>query len=260
MTVPHLPRRLTLALVGLLALAQLGGCGGQAASSPQRPPHYASGTPVGTAVPTSLRHLALTDEDGRTVHLSDYAGKTVVLQDVMTLCQELCPVDTATFVDTARQYAQRASDPADTVFLSITVDPRRDTPAQLRAYRRQYAGPGAALPQWHLLTGRPRDLAALWKFFGVYVKKVPQDGHVRNWRTGKPLTYDVQHSDEVFFVDGDGTEQYVLDGMPSLGGAHVPGTIEHFMSAQGHRNEQKASGWTPPQALGVLAWLHDRSS
>jgi len=255
-TARHPSHPLAATLVGLVAAVCLGACGGHASGTSAEPPHYSSGTVVGTPVPAAVRHLAFTDENGRTVHLSDYAGRTVVLQDVMTLCQELCPVDTATFVDTARQYAQRAADPSDTVFLSITVDPRRDTPAQLRAYRHEYAGAAAALPQWHLLTGRPQDVAALWKFFGVFVKKVPQHDTVRSWRTGKPLTYDVQHSDEVFFVDGHGTEQYLLDGMPSLGGARVPGAIQHFMSAQGHRNEHKTSGWTPPQALGVLAWLH----
>nr|WP_246299414.1 SCO family protein [Nocardioides panaciterrulae] len=202
--------------------------------------------------------MPLTDEQGRTVHLSDYAGRTVVLQDVTTLCQELCPIDTATFVSTARQYQDRADDPSDTVFLSVTVDPERDTPAQLRAYRRQYAGAGDQLPQWHLLTGSPADLAALWKFLGVYVEKVPQDGAVRNWRTGQPLTYDVQHSDEVFFLDGSGAEQYLLDGMPSLGERRIPGDLQRFMSARGHRNERRDSGWTATQALGVLAWLHHR--
>ena len=252
-------RSLALPLAGLLAATCLGACGGQATGSVQQPPHYPSGTRVGTPVPPAIRDLALTDEDGHVVHLADFAGKTVVLQDVMTLCQELCPIDTTTFVNTARQYAQRASDPADTVFLSVTVDPRRDTPAQLRAYRHQYAA-GDGLQQWHLLTGRPQDLSALWKFFGVFVKKVPQDGTVRSWRTGKPLTYDVQHSDEVFFLDGRGTEQYLFEGTPSLGGAPVPGKIQHFMSPRGHRNEHGSSGWTPPQALGVLAWLHDRAA
>jgi protein SCO1/2 len=257
---PRRLRCLALLLAGLLAAAGLAACGGPATGSSQRPPRYPTGTPVGTPLPAALRRLAFTDEQGRTVHLSDYAGKTVVLQDVMTLCQELCPIDTATFTSTAAQYQQRAQNPSDTVFLSITVDPRRDTPAQLRAYRHQYAGAGHDLPQWHLLTGRPQDLAALWKFFGVFVKKVPQDGTVRDWRTGKPLTYDVQHSDEVFFIDPHGTEQYLLEGMPSLAGGHVPTTLDHFMSTRGHRNEHQDSGWTAPQALGVLAWLHRQAA
>jgi protein SCO1/2 len=258
-TSSRLPRALLLGLVGLLAAALLTACGGSASSTPRSAPHYASGTEVGQQIPAELRKMAFTDEHGRTVHLSDYAGRTVVLQDVMTLCQELCPIDTATFVSTARQYQDRATDPSDTVFLSITVDPERDTPAQLRAYRKQYAGSGDGLPQWHLLTGSPADLAALWKFLGVYVHRVPQDGPVRNWRTGQRLTYDVQHSDEVFFLDGTGEEQYLLEGMPSLGDHKVPGDLQHFMSARGHRNEQKHSGWTADQALGVLAWLHHRA-
>lgn len=169
------------------------------------------------------------------MRLADLIGKTVVIQDVMTLCQELCPIDTASFVRAASDYSSGAADPADVVFLSITVDPERDTPAQLAAYRRQYVGASTNLPQWRLLTGAPRDIRALWRFLGVWVHRVPQDEKVRNWRTGRPLAYDIQHSDEAFFIDPSGRERYLLDGMPSMGASRVPPTLQRFMSADGRR-------------------------
>ena len=208
-------------------------------------------------MPRALEHAAFLDQDGRTVRLADLIGKTLVIQDVMTLCQELCPIDTSTFVQAASDYAAGAAHPADVVFLSITVDPEQDTPAQLAAYRRQYVGAPANLPQWRLLTGAPREVRALWHFLGVWVHRVPQDEKVRNWRTGRPLTYDVQHSDEAFFIDPSGRERYILDGMPTLGGATVPPDLQRFMSAEGRRNEMTSSGWTAAQAVGVLDWLTD---
>jgi cytochrome oxidase Cu insertion factor (SCO1/SenC/PrrC family) len=240
-------------MLGLAVAALLSACGSSAA--PAAAPSIASGTEISQAMPANLMSMSLTNQDGKTVHLSDFAGKTIVISDSMTLCQELCPIDTSTLVATARSYESQAADPSNVVFLTITVDPARDDPAQLAAYRHLYAGPPSHLPQWQLLTGKPSDIAALWKYLGVFVKKVPQDDVVHNWRTGALLTYDIQHSDEVFFVDGDGTERYILDGMPSLDGSPIPKKIDAFMSSTGHRNMTKDKGWTAPQALSVLDWL-----
>ena len=59
---------------------------------------------------------------------------------------------------------------AKIVFLSITVDPGRDTARRLAAYRRLYA---PAPADWLTLTGTPTNVAALWNYFGVYTQKVP---------------------------------------------------------------------------------------
>lgn len=252
-----LRRRQTLLLLLALGLSGgvLAGCGSSAGSSVP-PPKAGVGTPMDSAVPQRILDLPFTDSTGHRLRLSDLAGKTVVISDSMTLCQEACPVDTATLLQTAR--ALEAASPSatrDVVFLTITVDPQRDTPAQLAAYRRQYAGTG--LPQWRLLTGRPADVHALWKYLGVFWKKTPEDdGVVRNWRTGKKLTYDVAHSDEVFFLDTRQRERFILDGIPSLAGDDdVPKRIRAFMSAEGHHNEHKTDGWTSADAMTVLSWL-----
>jgi cytochrome oxidase Cu insertion factor (SCO1/SenC/PrrC family) len=81
----------------------------------------------------------------------------------MTLCQETCPLDTANLVGAAR--AVTAAGLGDRVaFATITIDPHRDTPARLAAYRDQFA---PAPADWRLLTGSPDTLAALWKDLGA---------------------------------------------------------------------------------------------
>jgi protein SCO1/2 len=79
----------------------------------------------------------------------------------------------------------------------------------------------------------------------------------RNWRTGVPLTYDVTHSDEVFFLRG-GHERFVLEGMPHLAsGSEIPDRIRRFMSAEGRHNvaHPQAYAWTTGQAAHVVSWL-----
>lgn len=68
-----------------------------------------------------------------------------------------------------------------------------------------------------MLTGSPANVNALWTFFGVWRKKTSDPvgaSAPKDWRTGAPLTYDVAHSDEVFFLDKRGHERFVLEGPP----------------------------------------------
>ena len=166
------------------------------------------------------------------------------------------PLDTANLVQTARA-VDKAHLGGKVEFLSITVDPARDTTAQLAAYRRLYAPPPV---NWKVLTGRPTDLAKLWKYLGVYHHKVATDARPlpTNWRTGKPLTYDVEHSDLVFFLDANGRERFALDGPGHVpAGVRLPKTMYSFLDADGHRRltHPDPNSWTIPQALQALSWL-----
>jgi protein SCO1/2 len=239
------------ALLALAAGALLAGCGSAGVAAPGQN----LGTRVDTAVPRSLLQLPLRDQDGRVRHLAEFAGKVLVVSDAMTLCQETCPLDTAELVQTARQ-VDAAGRGKDVAFLSITVDPERDTPARLAAYRGLFHHPPA---NWTLLTGSAADVHRLWKWFGVYWHKVPQKERrrPRDWLTGKPLTYDVTHSDEVFFLR-NGRERFVIEGMPHLAsGSEIPRRIYRFMSAEGRHNvaHPHPYSWTSAQAARVVRWL-----
>jgi protein SCO1/2 len=202
--------------------------------------------------------VPLRDSTGRVRHLSDFAGKVLVVSDSMTLCQESCPLDTASVVQAARR-TDRGGAGKDVEFLTVTVDPGRDTPHRLAAYRRLFR---PSPPNWLTLTGTPAHVRALWKAFGVYIKRVPEGSPAaQDWLTGKRLTYDIEHSDEVFFLDKHQHERFILDGVPHVAGrSSIPSTLYQFMSTQGHRNVTHPQGgsWTPSQALQVISWLDRR--
>jgi cytochrome oxidase Cu insertion factor (SCO1/SenC/PrrC family) len=207
-------------------------------------------------LPGAVAAIPLEDSSGHRRTLSDFAGKVVVISDTMTLCQETCPIDTASLVQIARE-ADRAGLAKHVEFLTITVDPGRDTPPQLAAYRKLYA---PAPSNWMTLTGTPAHVDRLWKYLGVYHHRVAEDDSPppKNWRTGRPLTYDIEHSDEVFFVDAAQKERFILEGMPQLASRReVPAPMVAFLSAEGRRNLTHPSdaGWSEPQARTVLGWL-----
>ena len=217
-------------------------------------------TPVDGPVPTSVEDLPLRDSSGRRVTLASLKGKVVVISDSMTLCSEDCPLDTANVVTAARR-TDAAGLAAKVQFLTVTVDPERDTPSRLRLYRAMYT-PAHDLPNWSLLTGPPADLALLWKYFGVYWKRVPEDTPPdRDWMTNKPLTYDVAHDDDVLVLDARGNERYVISGH-----AHVPRTValpttmRHFLSPEGvkHLNRPGAGTWTPDDVTTLISKLTGR--
>lgn len=254
MSSPHLITRALPTSALLAALFLLAGCGGSA-SVPAPGPMV--GTRLDASLPASVTGAALVTSSGRRMHISDLAGKVVVISDVMTLCQETCPLDTADVVQAARD-VENAGLGDRVEFLSITVDPQRDTPAQLAAYRKLY---DPAPADWLTLTGSPAALAALWKTLGVYIEQVPDTPPApKDWLTGQPLTYDITHSDELFFLGSGGAEKFVLEGAPHVAAdAPIPATLRNFLDDRGRKNisNPDPEAWTLPQELQVLSWLTD---
>lgn len=240
-------RRTVAALMLCLSLTACGSTGGPP------PPSAQLGNTMKGAVSKSILALPLIDSDGKTRHLSDYAGKIIVIDPILTLCQETCPLDTTAFTQVARSTA--ASSAANkVVFLTISVDPTRDTPSQLAAYRKLY---GDVSPDWVLLTGAPATISRLWKYFGVWVQRVGEDRVVRNWRTGQRLTYDVNHGDDVIFIDTQGQERFIIQGSPDVRGSTLPRALMAFIDSQGVANlkHPASQAWTVAQALSVVNWL-----
>lgn len=241
------------ALLSAAALALVAAC--SPAQSAPSAPSRGVGTRLNSPVKQSVLSLPLQDSAGHTRHLSDFRGKVLVISDVMTECQETCPLDTADVVQTARQVA-RAGLGKQVEFLSITVDPQRDTAHRLAAYRKLFRPPPK---DWLTLTGTPAHVHALWKSFGVFWKKVPTHGPApKDWLTGRPLHYDVEHSDEVFFLDQRAHERFVLEGAPHVTrGSAIPHRLYQFLSTKGQNNvmHPSAAAWTVPQADQVVGWL-----
>ncbi len=240
---------LICALVACAAVAA--GCG----SSGPAAPSSNLGTVFDTAVPASVLNLPLTDADGHRTSLSALRGKIVVLGSSMTLCQEICPLLAANFVLLARQ-AGTAGHAADVQFVQLTIDPERDIPARLAAYRQLFR---PAPANWSTLTGPASSISAIWKYFGASYEKVPEGSPpARDWWTGKLLTYDVQHSDVVVFLDAHQRERYVIDEAPNTSGHQPPPSLKNFLSAQGRTNlthPESGASWTPQDAAGVVNWI-----
>ncbi len=96
----------------------------------------------------------LTDENSRLFHLSSLRGTPWVADFIFTSCAGQCPEMTAQM----RKLQELLPDQIHLV--SITVDPKRDTPKVLSAYARHN---GAQPGRWHFLTGKLEEIEQLCK-------------------------------------------------------------------------------------------------
>lgn len=217
----------------------------------QPPPSL--GDPIERPVPAAVRSLVFTTSTGAQVSLAALHGKVVVLTDFLTLCGEECPMTSANMNQMARAAAKDGFGDK-VVFVEVTVDPQRDTPARMAAYREMF---GAA-DDWLLVTTTPSNLKAFCQFFGIFYEKTKEGNPPdTDWLTGKPLTYDVAHQDAVVFLDSSGSERFVILGNANTQGSAPPPTLASFLDEQGQQNLASPGpmSWTVPGGLRVVSWL-----
>jgi protein SCO1 len=243
------------AVIAALAIgAAVAGCSGTPTTP--GPPSAYLGTVVNRTVPASIASLPLTTDSGQRTSLAAWHGQVVVLADFMTLCQETCPMTTGNLLRMDR--AVTAAGLGHRVrFAELTVDPGRDTPSRLRAYRQLIGAPA----NWLLLTARPAVIQQIWRYLGVWYQQVGEGSPPgTDWLTGKPLTYDVNHEDALLYLDPAGRVRFVVDGSPNASGSPVPAPLRRFLDAEGRNDlsHPDASTWTAKEALAPIAWLTGR--
>jgi protein SCO1/2 len=110
--------------------------------------------------------FALTSQEGAQVKLADLRGKVVAVTFIFTMCTATCPVLTPmmSFVQDrlGHDFGEKI------VFVSITVDPERDTPEVLKEYAEAF---GANLAGWTFLTGAPAAIRDVTRRYGVFASK-----------------------------------------------------------------------------------------
>ena len=140
----------------------------------------------------------LIDQNGKTVDQSVVKNKIYVADFFFTRCITICPKIASQL--TRVQDIFRNS--PDLKFLSYTVDPEHDRPAQLRTYAQKYeAIPG----KWYFLTGS-KDAIYELAMHGYYLPTV--DAGVKE---GKPDETFI-HSEKLVLVDKDGIVRGFYDG------------------------------------------------
>lgn len=119
--------------------------------------------------------------------LSEQRGKVVILYFGYSFCPDVCP----STLYTLRQTMQAlGSDAQDVQVVFVTIDPERDTPAQLRQYLDHFD------PRFIGLRTDLESLQPVMDLFGVVVQRAEAGEAVE----GYPLT----HTTSAFVIDREG--------------------------------------------------------
>jgi protein SCO1/2 len=169
-----------------LAAVLLAGCGGSATTveAPPAPKQPFAGAQV--SPPRAAPAISLRDAAGAPVTLATQRGRYVFVTFLYTRCPDVCPL-IAQNLNTALRLLGRDADKVRV--LAVSVDPKGDTPATVRAYARRLH----LLPQFRYLIGSRAQLRRTWAAW-----------HVLSIRRSPDL---VDHVAYTALVDPSGTER-----------------------------------------------------
>ena len=173
----RIPILIAACVVGLLVLAGLAWRAGVF----NAPPSAGPGGP-----------FQLVDQDAKPQTEKLLKGKWSVVFFGFTYCPDVCPTTMAALGQTQDRLGLKAKD-VQVIF--VTVDPERDTPAQLKTYLSNESFPKGTIG----LTGTPQQVAAAAKAYRVYYQKA-----------GTGSDYLVNHSTAAYLMDPKGRFARVL--------------------------------------------------
>jgi protein SCO1/2 len=127
------------------------------------PPCCREGLPPGKFSEKSLYSLdsTWTADVGREVKLEALRGRPQVVALFFTSCQHSCPLIVKDMKAIEKGLPANVRGKVD--FLLVSIDPERDTPEALRAFREKYALP---IERWSLLRGKVEDVKKLAELMG----------------------------------------------------------------------------------------------
>jgi cytochrome oxidase Cu insertion factor (SCO1/SenC/PrrC family) len=144
--------------------------------------------------------FTLVDQQGRPFGSADFAGRAVVLSFIYTHCTDTCPLLTATMAEVQDRLRADGLLGSTVQLVSVTVDPRRDTPGALAEYAARFrADPDA----WRFLSGEPEAIYAVlagFKLNSVEVARAFEGADV------------IPHSNRLVVVDPEGEVRAALPG------------------------------------------------
>lgn len=145
--------------------------------------------------------FVFTNQDNRIISNEDYLGKVYVVEFFFTTCPTICPIMNTNMKRLENAFGNRD----DFGIASVTIDPEKDTPEQLKRYAENLE---VFSQNWHFLTGDIDSIYALANkgfniFAGInpdvaggfehqgYFALVDKNGYLRSRtdRFGNPIVY-----------------------------------------------------------------------
>lgn len=121
------------------------------------------------AVGRELGDHLFRDRSGKTVSLSSYRGKPLLVSFIYTGCFQICP-GTTRALQIAVEAMQKSVGPGQFNVVSIGFNQPEDSPEALKAFAKQF---NIRTDNWEFLSPRAADVPALSRDFGFMFKATP---------------------------------------------------------------------------------------
>ena len=141
---------------------------------------------VATGTPQIGGPFTLVNQDGQTVTQDSFGGKYLLIYFGFTYCPDVCPTDLAKM---AAALDAMGDDAKKVQPIFITIDPDRDTPAQMKLYTAQFD------PRLVGLTGTPAQIATAAQAYRAQYEKV-KDPKAEGG-------YTMEHTPYIYFMSPD---------------------------------------------------------
>lgn len=130
-----------------------------------------SGVAVEPKAGDEVPNYRLVNQDGKTIKIHDYKGKTLLLTFIFTRCQdpEQCTLMSTNFAALNQELQKQPLLYDQTHLLSVSFDPDYDTPKVLRSYGASYTGKYSdeKFDHWEFASGSEDEVKGIAQYFGL---------------------------------------------------------------------------------------------
>ncbi len=153
-----------------------------------------------------VRNFTLTDQLGSPFSLDQLKGKIVVVNTFFTRCPNICPGLTRNIRKLQKSYEERSNkkvtDTSVVNFLSLSVDPERDSVAALKRFADRFA---VNSDNWAMLTGPKKEIYDLM----LHELKIPA-------QDGEEIDTNFIHSERIVLLDKNHVVRGYYNGLDSI--------------------------------------------
>jgi protein SCO1/2 len=135
-----------------------------------------SGNPYKLAVINPAPNFTLANPEGEKVSLKKFGGKIKIINFVYTSCPDACPIVTGKLSKLQEILREEGLLGGKIEIISISLDPERDTPAQLRKYAEGFK---AESNGWVFLRGTQKETKKVLSDYDIWSKRL-EDGTINH--------------------------------------------------------------------------------
>lgn len=196
-------------IVVIVVLAIIGAAVGAIAPAfirgAERRAHRMALTPDKTVEDLRIPEFTLTNQNDRPIGREVFVGHVTVLDFIFTNCPFVCPTLTQKML-----YLQNELEGTGVRFVSVSVDPERDTPERLREHAMRI---GADLERWTFATGAWDEVRRLSEEgLGLGLGPDPNPANVITLADGSTME-NILHTSRLVLVGPDGAVLGLYSGL-----------------------------------------------